>query len=138
MKQYIDHDAIPSFLRSFYGFCDSVIRSIVLIYEENGSRTLELRLSARHSLVKTGHGWVDVDIVLEGISEMVVKEHMRTSMQVVSNGIHVAFFDNEIGLEFGGGVDAPLTLKDLRDSDGYALGSTLAFRIASDTSGGGF
>jgi hypothetical protein len=50
-------------------------------------------------------------------------------MQVLSQGINITMHSGFVALEFGGLAGPPASLEDLRESDGYALGTKMYFQV---------
>ncbi len=129
--QILEQDAANRFLERFYGFSDSLVRSISLRYLDDGSRDLELQISTRDSSTQEDDDWVCVEILIRGVLEMVVRENARTTNQVLSEGIHLRQIDDNFGIEFGGAIDPPQSMADLQSSDAYAIGSGVSFEVRS-------
>jgi len=131
MKQTVNNDEYSSFLERFYGFNDTVIRSIRLAFNDNGTQRLELRISAQDSTIKDADKWVCVTVIVEGISEILIHEQVQTTIQVISHGLHILTLDDMFGLEFGGATDAPNSLLNIRESDAFVVGKKLLFNVSS-------
>lgn len=112
-------------LRRFYDFYDAVIRSVTLQFVERGVRVVLIEIAARDSEAVENDGWASVRITMRNVAEFGVREGPRTPIQVLSQGIHLMTFDGLVGLEFGGAVDAPTGIDELRASDAYAVGESL-------------
>jgi hypothetical protein len=128
MESQIQED-YNEILARFYGFCDAVIRSILLRYEENGTRNVEIYLSARDSETAENEGWVSVRVVVRNVSEFGVRESPRTPIQVLSQGMHLLSVENQVGVEFGGEIEPPQSIESFRSSDGFAVGRDIKFHI---------
>lgn len=112
-------------LRRFYDFYDAVIRSVSLQFADGGTRIVVIVIATRDAEAVENDGWVSVRIEIRNVSEFSVRESPRTPIQVMSQGVHFVTFDGLVGMEFGGAVDAPASLDDLRASDAYAVGDEL-------------
>ena len=130
MKQVIKNNGYSSFLKRFYEFNDTVIRSIRLAFDDDGTRSLELLISAQDSTIKDDDKWVCVTVIVEGISEILVHEHVQTTIQVISHGLHILTLDDMFGLEFGGATDTPNSLSNLQESDAFVIGKKLLFNVS--------
>lgn len=130
MKQRLKPNETAQFLGRFYGFCDTVIRSIQIQLSRNGTREIEIRLSARDSKLYENEDWTCVAISIEDVCEIKVFDERQTaSLQVISDGIHLLHLENGIGIEFGGAYAPPHSLEELRASQAYAVGKRLAFEL---------
>lgn len=130
MTKIISSPHIRQFLDRFYGFSDSVLRSILISFHEGGTRSMEISIATRDAETIENDGWVCVVLSVGGVSEISLCEHTtRTSIQVISHGIHISKYEKKFGIEFGGAIDAPETIADLRGSDVYVLGGTLSFDV---------
>jgi hypothetical protein len=124
-----EQESAYQFLERFYGFSDSVIRSISLRYLDNGSRDLEIHIATRDSQTEENDGWVCVEILIKGVLEMTLRETAKTTNQVLPGGIHLREFNGSFGVEFGGAIDLPQSVHDLKSSDAYAVGSEVSFKV---------
>ena len=117
------------FLDRFYQFYDSVFRSISLHFLSDGTQTIDLVVSARDSLLEDDEGWVCIVIAIEKVKETLISKKPKTSIQVLSQGIHLATYENLVGMEFGGAIDPPSSLDVLRQSEAYILGENISFEV---------
>lgn len=122
-------DDYERIMERFYNFNDGIISAISLKYEENGSRHIEIHVLTRDSETLANDGWVSVRITVGNVSEFGVRESPRTSIQVLSQGIHVVRIGKQVGIEFGGAIDCPETFETLRSSDGYVIGQQADFQV---------
>jgi hypothetical protein len=129
MKQNVGVTDISRLLRRFYEFTDSVLRSISIRFDDDGTQRMDISISVRDAEAIDKHSWVCVVLFVDCISEMSVRDRPRTTIQVISDGIHIAMYDKQIGMEFGGAFEEPKNIEELRDSDVYVLGSTLSFDV---------
>lgn len=118
-------------LARFYGFCDGVIRKVLLQFEECGTRRVEVHVATRDSETDENEGWVCVHIVVRDVSEFRVRESPRTPIQVLSQGIHILCVENRVGVEFGGEIDRPESFESFHSSGGFAIGRDVEFNVES-------
>ena len=130
MKQTVNNDEYSSFLKRFYGFNDTVIRSIKLIFSDDGTQGMELLISAQDSMVKDADQWVCVTIFVDNISEMAIYEQTHTTIQVISHGLHILAVKDQFGLEFGGAIENLDSLSTLQKSDAFVVGKELSFAVS--------
>ncbi len=121
MTTVIDQQNMEQFLARFNGFMDSVVRSISLWYGKDGSKNVEIRVSARDSQASDNEGWVCAVIRAGRVREMGVRESDRTSNQVLGDGLHMSMMGDLLALEFGGAVEAPESIEEYRESDAYVI-----------------
>ena len=118
------------FLDRFYQFYDSVFRSISIHFLSDGTQTIDLVVSTRDSLLEDDdEGWVCIVITIEKVKETLISKKPKTSIQVISQGIHLAIYENLVGMEFGGAIDPPSSLDVLRQSEAYILGENILFEV---------
>ncbi|RCS44188.1 hypothetical protein DTL42_17915 [Bremerella cremea] len=122
-------DGYDGVLARFYGFCDGVIRTVLLQFDENGTRSVEVHVAIRDSETDENEGWVCVRIVVRGVSDFGVRESSRTPIQVLSQGIHLLCVANRVGIEFGGAIDRPESFEAFHSSDGFAIGRDVEFYV---------
>lgn len=115
--------------KRFYEFYDGVLRSIRVAYLEKGVVDLEVDLSCRDAETTDDEGWVCVRICVRNVREFGIREGARTTNRVLSQGIHIQESNSQFAIEFGGQVEPPLTLDDLRISDAFALGSAIELTV---------
>ena len=107
------HDEFERIMARFYGFCDGIIRSLRLQYEADGTRHVELLIASRDAEATENEGWVSVRILVRNAQEFVVREQTNTTLQVLSEGLHIQTIDDGVGIEFGGALEPPRTKKRL-------------------------
>jgi hypothetical protein len=129
MIQSLKSNQFEEFLNRFWHFNDGVIRSITLNYCKDGSKEATLTIATRDSLTHDDEGWVSVDLVVLQITEMMVQEQVKTTMSVLSQGIHICWLNDVLAIEFGGNCDSPRTMEELRSSSGYITGKELRFEV---------
>lgn len=118
-----------SLLTRFYGLCDGLIRSVQLRYTGEGTRYVELVIACRDSETTVNEGWVSVRVLIQNVNEFTFVEKPQTTLQVLSNGLQVQVFGDFVGVEFGGSVDGPYSLDDLRKSVAFAIGKQVDFEV---------
>ena len=116
-------------LSRFYGLCDGLIRLVQLRYTEDGTREVELDIACRDSETTVNEGWVSVRVVIRNATEFTLVENPKTTLQVLSDGLQIQVFGDVVGIEFGGNIDAPYSLDDLRKSRAYAIGTCVDFEV---------
>ena len=128
MKQHVKPAEIAPFLNRFYNFCDTVIESIQLAFSDNATRELKIILKTRDAECIKNEGWTRAVLCLNDVSELKLIDHRKqASLQVISHGIYVLDLNENLGLEFGGGITEPESLEEPRSSHAYAIGGTMAF-----------
>jgi len=127
----IPHCDFDRILARFYGFSDGVLRWIRLRYQDDGSRDVELTLACRDAEATENEGWVSVHILVRNAEEFTVQEQTNTTLQVLSEGLHLQAIDGSVALEFGGALESPQTKSDLRKSDGFITGKEIEIAIGA-------
>lgn len=115
--------------KRFYEFYDGVLRNIRVVYQGRGEVDLEVELSSRDAETTEDEGWVCVRICVRNVREFGIREGEKTTNRVLSQGVHIQKFSSHIAIEFGGQVESPLTLDDLRMSDAFAVGSAIELTV---------
>ena len=118
-------------LTRFYGMCDGLIRSVQLRYKDDGTRELELVIACRDTETIVNEGWVSVRVLIRNANEFTMVEKPKTTLQVLSDGLQIQVFGDVVGIEFGGNIDAPYSLDDLRKSRAYAIGTCVDFEVGA-------
>jgi hypothetical protein len=126
MKTQDDYTAL---LTRFYGFCDGVLRSVQLRYDDDGTREVELAIACRDSQTSANEGWVTVRVLVRNVQEFSVMERPRTTLQVLPEGLHIRVIDEAVGVEFGGAIEAPESISQLRKSDAFAVGEQVDMEV---------
>lgn len=129
MKQFVKSSDFKQCLERFYEFADAEIRSITIRFDKDGTRSIDISVSARDSMAQESDDWVCITLSIDLVLEMAVQEHFHTTIQVLNQGIHISMFDGKVGIEFGGEVDSPETLAELRKSNAFAVGDTLSIEV---------
>lgn len=113
----------------FYDFADGVIRSVCLTYLNDGSKDAEIVVACRDSEGTSDEGWVVVTLHVRGLMEFKAMEGPRTTLQVLSDGLHVCVYDELVGIEFGGTFEPSPSIAELRKSDGFAIGKEVKIEV---------
>jgi len=116
-------------LERFYGFCDGLIRSIVVRYLDDGTRNLQMEVSTRDCKELENEGWVCVQLTVSNVQDFCIRENAKTTIQVLSEGIHVRRIADTVCIEFGGALETLQSLDSFRSADAFAIGSELDFVI---------
>lgn len=125
----ITRDDFERVLARFYGFSDSVIRSVLLEYGEDGKRIVSLEIACRDAESTANEGWVSVRIRMQNVQDFTVRESPQTTLQVLSDGLHIQPMGAGVAIEFGGATEPPQTKGELQKSDGYAIGSEIEMEV---------
>jgi hypothetical protein len=123
-------DNFDQILRRFYGFCDGVIRSIVLRYLDDGTREIEIQIATRDSEATENEGWVCAQLFVKNVREFAIRENAKTTIQVLSQGIHIRKLGDAVGVEFGGAIDMPQSSDAFRSADAFAIGMAIDLDVA--------
>jgi len=123
------HDDFEPILARFYGFSDGIIRWLRLRYEDDGTRHVELTVACRDAEATENEGWVSVRVLVRNAQEFTVREQPNTTLQVLSEGLHIQTIDEGVGIEFGGALEPPRTKSDLQKSDGFVIGREIEIEV---------
>ncbi len=122
-------DDFERLLNRFYGFSDGVIRGIRLRYQDDGTRNGELEVACRDSEATENGGWVSVRLLIRNVQEFTVRERSDTTLQVLSEGLHIRVANDGVGIEFGGTLEFMELTSDLRKSDAFIVGEEIEIEV---------
>jgi hypothetical protein len=117
------------FLSRFYSFNDGVLREIEVSYMDNGRRNVSALIATRDTKENQNDGWVCVRMVISQVADFCFSENAKSSAQVLSQGIHILWFNDSIGIEFGHFIDCPGSLAELMSSSCFAIGLSLEWAV---------
>lgn len=124
----LDKANTGSFLSRFNNFFDSVIQKVEVAYT-NGQRDFSIWIDTQDLEGIAHDSWACVHLTVSGVEEFCYAEPARTTAQVISDGLHVCWFDDVIGIDFGEFIDSPKDLDELRSSKTYVVGKALGWSI---------
>lgn len=117
---------INSIFNNFSNFEDSIIRNIKIEYAEDGSKNFSILVYSQHMWEKYNNLWKEVEIIIKDVVTYRVHEPLQTTAQVISNGIHVIFFNELIYLEFGDFADPPQSFEEAMSSNTFVIGKSIS------------
>ena len=117
---------INSIFNNFSNFEDSIIRNIKIEYAEDGSKNFSILVYSQYMWEKYNNLWKEVEIIIKDIVTYRVHEPLHTTAQVISNGIHVIFFNELIYLEFGDFADPPQSFEEAMSSNTFVIGKSIS------------
>ena len=117
---------INSVFNNFSNFEDSIIRNIKIEYTEDGSKNFSILVYSQYMWEKYNNVWKEVEIIIKDIVTYRVHEPLHTTAQVISNGIHIIFFDELIYLEFGDFADPPQSFEEAMSSNTFVMGNSIS------------
>ena len=120
---------VSEFLNRFYSFNDGVLRKIEVSYMDNGRRNVSALIATRDANENQNDGWVCVRLVISQVADFCFSETAKSSAQVLSQGIHICWFDDNIGIDFGHFIDFPSSLAELKSSSCFAVGLSLEWAV---------
>jgi|SRR5688572_6220996 len=126
--QTVDQKTLGNFRDRFYSFYDGVIRNIEIVYA-HGKRRVAISVATRVANAQVDGGWVCVRFVVNEARDFCFADTYRTSAEVLSNGIHVCWFGELLGVDFGHYDQPPNSLAELRSSKCFATGSSLEWAV---------
>lgn len=119
---------LREFVGRFHGFQDSLLRKLQIVYSQDGSRCVSAWIGARESCGE-GDDWLCIRMDVRDVKSFCLSDNENTTNSVISNGIHICWFQNIIAVEFGRFVDPPETLRELMTSPLYATGSSVEWSV---------
>ncbi|EGC18141.1 Uncharacterised protein [Kingella denitrificans] len=117
---------INSIFNNFSNFEDSIIRNIKIEYAEDGSKNFSILVYSQYMWEKYNNLWKEVEIIIKDVVTYRVHEPLQTTAQVISNGIHVIFFNELIYLEFGDFADPPQSFEEAMSSNTFVIGKSIS------------
>lgn len=126
----ITHSNCVAFLKRFAMFCDSVIRSVAVDCNSNGTRTVDLVIAVPDESSDGSQGdWVCVHINVTGVSDYRFEESRKQARNVVSQGIQIAWYDDHIGIDLDDRMAPAANADDLTTSRFFTLGSSASWEV---------
>ena len=117
---------INSIFNNFSNFEDSIIRNIKIEYAEDGSKNFSILVYSQYMWEKYNNLWKEVEIIIKDVVTYRVHEPLQTTAQVISNGIHIIFFNELIYLEFGDFADPPQSFEEAMSSNTFVIGKSIS------------
>ena len=117
---------INSIFKNFSNFEDSIIRNIKIEYTEDGSKNFSILVYSQYMWEKYNNLWKEVEIIIKDVVTYRVHEPLHTTAQVISNGIHIIFFNELIYLEFGDFADPPQSFEEAMSSNTFVIGKSIS------------
>ena len=127
--QTINRSQADAFLKRFWSFYDGKLCSVLIRWEKSGEKRLAISLDAKDYMNVEAGVWSHVKIEIIGLQEAKIFEPECRTLVVLSDGIHLRWFDGGVGIEFGQLPEPPMSVKQLRQSYGYAIGQSLEFQV---------
>ena len=125
----LDQTSIGDFLHRFNSFNDAVLRKLEISYARKGERTVTVWIETRDANQTANDGWVCVRLEVSRAQDFCFADAANTTASVISNGVHVCWFDGVVGLDFGHFVDAPNDLDELKSSKFFVTGASVDWTI---------
>jgi hypothetical protein len=114
------------FLERFYNFHDGVIRRLEVNFRFHGSKpNAVIAIAVRDVEGSENQGWVWVRFEIEDVTELCLTEKHNLTYTVLSEALHIGFFEGSTFLDFGTLLDLPepderrRSLTDFRRSEFY-------------------
>ena len=117
---------INSIFNNFSNFEDSIIRNIKIEYAEDGSKNFSILVYSQYMWEEYNNVWKEVEIIIKDVVTYRVHEPLQTTAQVISNGIHIIFFNELIYLEFGDFADPPQSFEEAMSSNTFVIGKSIS------------
>jgi hypothetical protein len=114
------NSTIEQLFERFSKFEDGLLQAVSLVYDDSGERHLEVVLRARDWQSKVD-AWATIRLRLRRVESFSFQEDNRTTMQVLSNGLHLLVLGERVAVEFGTLVDPPQSLQEISQSPHHAI-----------------
>lgn len=120
-----------SFLQRFYCFNDAVIRRVDIKYRDSVS----FIISAQDSKRPEDDRWVNVELVIDGVTEFHLNESGKESWQVLSEDLRIVEADGELIFDFGYFDKQPADLTAMRQSKYCVIGRSFSWTVCPYSEG---
>jgi hypothetical protein len=127
----LNQSTSSDFLSRFYAFNDAVIRKIEISYLSNGQRNISILIATRDAQESQNNGWVCVRLVMSQVEDFCFSDAAKFTAQVLSQGIHICWFEKNVGIDFGHYVDQPTDRAELTRSRFFAISSSVDWGVES-------
>lgn len=117
------------FLERFDACNDGVVRLINVSTTGGATCCVHIILSTVDKLAKDNHGWVNLRLEIEGVSKY-PRDPCHWANEVLSDGIKVGFFDNELLIDMAPYTDEPEGREDFEKSGCLIVGKTCNWSVA--------
>ena len=125
----LDKTTASEFLDRFYSFTDTLLRKVEICYTKGGERSVTVWVAARDAKQTANEGWVCVRLVISQAQDFCFADAANTTAVVISNGVHICWFDGVVALDFGHFVDPPDNLAELKTSKFFVTGSSVDWTV---------
>lgn len=127
----LNSSTAKDFLDQFCNCYDSLLRSIKISMPPDYNINVLISLSVRDQRLSdaTDHGWINLNICVKELSEFALRQLRKMDITVLSDGLHIGFFNDEVYLDFFPGVDEPKTIEEFRKSDCLFVGKTALWEV---------
>lgn len=126
MYNLLTQATVSAFLTRFNSFNDGVLRQVVHRYRRSKLPEALVTISTKDQ--QADIGWSNVVLAVEEVSEILFREGGSTR-QILSDGLHVAWFGDDVWCDLSPYGPEPETMEDFRQSDFYIVGRQLAWRV---------
>jgi hypothetical protein len=123
-------DSYLAFLDRFCGGSDGVIRSFTITFRYRLQKETSgiVCISVKDIQCEENEGWVNLVIELNDIVEFTMRES-TISYQVISSEIHILESDGLLYIDFGGCVEQPSSVNEIRKSEFYCASKLASWRL---------
>lgn len=130
----LDLDAARLFRDRFYSFDDGILRSIDVRVQEGAGLSVVVLIATQDTTRPVEDRWVCVRLVVSRVQSFCFADANsaddgRTYSGVLSHGMHVCWFGDTIGLEFGECWDPPKDLAEMKVSKLYVAGGAVEWAV---------
>lgn len=116
---------VDEFLNRFNHFNDGLIRQMVVLFWRSAGRSALIECSTIDTFTDA---WCNIIFRVNNLSAVKVIEG-RTSNVVLSDGVHVAWFNGHCYLDFAPYTSAPDGLEDVERSQFYLAGHSVDWAV---------
>lgn len=127
----LDKVTTDLFLERFNSFYDAVLRRVEISFLRNGERCVSVWIEAADSQSMEGDQWVCVRLTVSGVKDFCLSQTENSSSNVLSDGIHLSWFDGILGLDLGHFSDAPASIEEQRLSKVFIAGAKIDWSVGA-------
>lgn len=122
---HLNSSHAAEFLSRFNHLNDGVIRQLVVLFWGNAGRSALIECS---TIDTSANAWCNITFRVNNLSAVKVIEG-QTSNVVLSDGVHIAWFDGQCFLDFAPYTSAPEGLEDIERSQFYLAGHSVEWQV---------
>ncbi len=123
----LHQDGLEDFLSRFASFNDGIVRNVAFgFHSAVAGSTIAITLSVKDS--RDGNGWSNLLLTASDVEEVVFRE-VRSTVQILSDGIHIGWFDGLIYCDLCPFSPPPESPDEVRKSSFYFFARAVSYEV---------